>query len=179
MKTCSKCKMTKPYSEFQKNKRMKDGFCSPCKACESLRRKASYDPEVNSEKYNKNKEKYLAQQKVYYTNNIDRIRETSKMYYQSNKSKWLEMGWKQKGILNKEGLPFTLSDFEELASTAEYKCQICGSDGSSHKKGLCVDHNHNTGIARGLLCGHCNSGIGHFHDDINKLSSAIAYLKTK
>lgn len=44
-------------------------------------------------------------------------------------------------------------------------------------KVLCVDHNHKTGEIRGLLCGLCNSGIGHFKDKIKLLKKAIKYLE--
>ena len=33
MKTCSKCNVTKPFDQFYRNKRMRDGFKSACKAC--------------------------------------------------------------------------------------------------------------------------------------------------
>jgi len=42
---------------------------------------------------------------------------------------------------------------------------------------LCVDHNHQTGEVRGLLCQKCNTGIGNMKDSIKILSQAILYLK--
>ncbi len=51
----------------------------------------------------------------------------------------------------------------------------CGACGSSDKE-LVVDHCHQTGEFRGLLCGPCNSGLGMFGDDINSLLGAITYL---
>ena len=50
-------------------------------------------------------------------------------------------------------------------------CQICGK-----KEDLVVDHNHKTNIVRGILCNHCNRGIGHFLDNESLLKSAIKYL---
>lgn len=52
------------------------------------------------------------------------------------------------------------------------KCMICGSD-----KKLCIDHDHATGEVRGILCGVCNSGLGLFGDDVDKMKKAIEYLE--
>lgn len=57
------------------------------------------------------------------------------------------------------------------------KCKICGIHQDELIKKLVVDHDHNTGIVRGLLCDKCNRGLGHFDDNINKLLNAIEYLK--
>jgi Recombination endonuclease VII len=55
----------------------------------------------------------------------------------------------------------------------EWKCAICGK---IPEKKLFVDHCHETGQFRGLLCNKCNSGLGCFADNIDSLYSAIRYL---
>lgn len=55
-------------------------------------------------------------------------------------------------------------------------CEICGKVCSTGKH-LAVDHNHQTGTVRGLLCGRCNRGIGYFEDDTTLLEKAIDYLR--
>lgn len=40
-----------------------------------------------------------------------------------------------------------------------------------------LDHNKKTGALREFLCGNCNTGIGMFHEDPERLRSAIRYLK--
>ena len=58
------------------------------------------------------------------------------------------------------------------------KCGICGAtESSGGKKELHIDHCHESGKIRGLLCNHCNLGIGHFRDQPELLMAAIAYLK--
>lgn len=54
------------------------------------------------------------------------------------------------------------------------KCAICDAEQSFQ---LAVDHDHQTGLTRGLLCRNCNQGLGYFGDDPERLLRAINYLK--
>ena len=54
-------------------------------------------------------------------------------------------------------------------------CQCCGVELDSKPN---LDHDHETGEFRGWLCYKCNSGLGHFNDDIESLKKAIDYLST-
>jgi hypothetical protein len=58
-------------------------------------------------------------------------------------------------------------------------CAICLRPGSSGlgRVGLSVDHNHETGRIRGLLCDHCNHAIGAMREDVERIKRAIAYLE--
>lgn len=51
------------------------------------------------------------------------------------------------------------------------ECVICGAE-----ENLVVDHCHKTNIVRGMLCNHCNRGLGHFKDDPQLLEFARIYL---
>jgi len=55
------------------------------------------------------------------------------------------------------------------ATTKE--CVICGDETP-----LVVDHDHKTGQVRGMLCNHCNRGLGHFRDEPTLLEFAAQYL---
>lgn len=68
----------------------------------------------------------------------------------------------------------TVDDFDLILCVQEHKCCICKSDFRETK--ACLDHNHTTGVIRGILCGHCNSGIGFFRENPDFLNSAIDYL---
>jgi hypothetical protein len=71
----------------------------------------------------------------------------------------------------------SLKDYNHKLVEQKHCCYICGIDELSVKKGLVVDHNHNTGDVRGLLCGKCNSGLGFFNDKEELLLQAAEYLK--
>lgn len=58
----------------------------------------------------------------------------------------------------------------EIKNTTE-ECVICGS-----KEKLVIDHDHKTQKFRGMLCNHCNRGLGHFRDDPLLLEFAAQYL---
>lgn len=72
-----------------------------------------------------------------------------------------------------------LSDYENLFHAQNGRCAICNLPGTTEgfATALRVDHDHKTGIIRGLLCNHCNLALGHLRDDTNLLESAIKYLQ--
>ena len=70
----------------------------------------------------------------------------------------------------------TLEDYNTMLEEQYHKCAICGQDETRFKKKLVVDHCHETGKVRQLLCNMCNHGLGNFKDDISLMSNAISYL---
>lgn len=68
----------------------------------------------------------------------------------------------------------TIAEYDVLFERQKGRCVIC----KQTQKGLrlAVDHSHQTGERRGLLCRSCNLGLGNFHDDPSVLRSAIRYL---
>lgn len=56
-------------------------------------------------------------------------------------------------------------------------CSVVFCDGSHKAASMHIDHCHSTGIVRGLLCTHCNHGLGKFQDSADVLRRAIAYLE--
>lgn len=68
-------------------------------------------------------------------------------------------------------------DYDEMYVSQGGRCKICGTHQSDLKKALHVDHCHDTGKVRGLLCQRCNTYIAHFERDPERLLVAYDYLR--
>jgi hypothetical protein len=75
----------------------------------------------------------------------------------------------------------TTTEYESLVSIRNGKCDCCGSVASETTKHplnkLVIDHCHETGKIRGLLCSRCNIGIGVLGDTLEHTRKAYEYLK--
>lgn len=84
------------------------------------------------------------------------------------------------GIYTRYGM--TEDDYIQMLLQQKGLCAICGQPEIAIDKRtglarqLSVDHCHTTGKVRGLLCNHCNHGIGKFKDSQVLLQKAIDYL---
>jgi hypothetical protein len=78
------------------------------------------------------------------------------------------------GIKNRYNL--TKDQYHKLLADNP-NCNICGTSQSECDRRFHVDHSHETGKVRGILCFNCNSGLGMFKDSPENLESAIKYLK--
>lgn len=76
--------------------------------------------------------------------------------------------WNLKSKFN-IGLP----EYEAMLAAQRGVCAICGGVGDP----LCVDHCHESGAIRGLLCSGCNTGIGMLGDDPVRVLAAVTYLR--
>lgn len=71
----------------------------------------------------------------------------------------------------------SLDEYNQLFIKQEGCCAICGTHQTTLKRRLAVDHCHDVGAVRGLLCTNCNIGLGMFKNDIKILHKAIQFLK--
>lgn len=76
-------------------------------------------------------------------------------------------------VIRRHGL--TRAEFDRMVADQGGGCAACG--GVPAKRPLQIDHCHDTGQIRGILCGNCNSALGHAKDDVARLESLIVYLK--
>ena len=105
-------------------------------------------------------------------NNTDKVRMKTREWQSQNQDKMRVYNWRAQGI------DITYTQYQEILSQQGSRCAICKIHESKLTKSLCVDHDHNTGRVRGLLCQTCNDGIGRFDDNIELLKVAIDYLMT-
>lgn len=83
----------------------------------------------------------------------------------------------------KKKYDFEIGEFEAWWITFKGKCGICDIklERSTATRGqssvsVVVDHDHKTDRVRGLLCGNCNKGLGHFKDNSEILRKAIIWV---
>jgi len=84
-------------------------------------------------------------------------------------------------LLNGQYNGFTETDYRKLYKKQKGKCALCDKPEKivqyGKRRSLGVDHNHKTGIVRGLLCRSCNSALGVLGDDVAGLRKALRYVK--
>lgn len=155
-KTCSTCNRYMPLDAYFKRAKAADGLMYRCKDCcrDAYNKRYADDPNFRERRAKHHREHYDA--------NAEKIRN------------------RRRRNLSKYGM--TMEQFEVLNLSQNGLCAICGEppykdQEDPRKKRLSVDHNHETGLVRGLLCDSCNIGIGMFRDSPERLQSAIDYLK--
>jgi hypothetical protein len=87
-------------------------------------------------------------------------------------------------LLGRYGI--TQADYDAMFARQGGRCAICGSDSNfvtikrldGKPANFAVDHDHDTGKVRGLLCHGCNQGLGKFKDSVELLRLAVAYLES-
>lgn len=72
----------------------------------------------------------------------------------------------------------TPAEYDQMLAAQGGRCAICRRAPDENERGrrLAIDHCHDTGRVRGLLCTLCNVGIGALGDDAERLAAAISYL---
>jgi hypothetical protein len=157
-KLCKKCGCTKPLSAFGSDKRRKYGVTTACKACRNPQSKKWRD--LNPERV-----------KEINAKNRDMRRE----YYQSPARK---RRYRNTDLIRRFGISH--DDYEVILNSQGGVCAICKKVRTDKgKQHMVIDHSHENGHIRGVLCSQCNKALGCFCDDVNILKSAIEYLTEK
>lgn len=112
----------------------------------------------------------------YYQENKERINQKKAEYRKAYRSNGLPDTEVDYYMRNQYGI--SLEDYNRLLSEQNGGCAICGTPpgGNVKQKRLHIDHDHETGEVRGLLCQHCNQALGFLNDDVDRLMAAAVYL---
>lgn len=152
-KICTKCDSEKPLDDFYRRELSSDGRGVWCKECMN---------EQTREWRRENRDAYRERHREYHAEwrrrNPDIVREH------------------QRRADLKKSYGMTEDDFHEMLRDQGGGCAICGRTPGTERRNLSVDHCHERGHVRGILCGPCNTGLGMFGDDIAMLRAAREYL---
>ena len=136
--------------------------------------------------YKVNKERINARNKAYFLAHIEQARASHQAYYRAHKTQILnqqhDYNQAHPELIHKRTLKISFNltpdDYDNLLKRQNGRCAICGATRPGHKRRyFSIDHDHETGKIRGLLCGYCNPGLGHFKDDVTLLRKAVTYLE--
>jgi len=135
-----------------------NGSCKPCNAARSAAARA------------KNPDKFNATSRKWYENNRAIHAERVRKWTDANKGRLF-------GNHLRRTYGITLEEYNSLIERQGGGCGICGSTQDMRKLRFAVDHCHETGKVRGVLCQQCNRALGVLGDGIAGLMKAIEYLK--
>lgn len=155
MKKCTKCKGLGPFS---RDKNQKDGLCSWCKECTNAARRVSRDPE-----------KHRQESAAYRAADPEGYRQYKSNYRKGNSDR-------VRGHYLKHRYGVSLDTVRSLLKAQGGCCAICSRPLTLEGKGTAIDHDHTTGLVRGVLCICCNTGIGMLQDTPKLLLNAYNYL---
>ena len=118
----------------------------------------------------KNKEILKEKRKKYNLKNKEKRKEYHKKYYLENPEKVKEQQLKCRYNI-------TLKEYNYMFLKQKSKCAICDTYQSEIKHPLGVDHNHETGQVRELLCFKCNNALGLINESMEIAENLVKYLK--
>jgi hypothetical protein len=165
-KKCAKCLKTFDTSKFYKNSRAKDGLSSYCATCVKLTMKLwiKNNPEKRSAHsrtdYERHKEARNKKRRQRERANREHTREMSKVYQRRYRLR--KRGLKEDSLCEK---------LQQQGSV----CALC--DREITARSAVVDHCHESGKTRDLLCAMCNISLGHMERKDFFVDRAIAYIE--
>lgn len=171
MKICSCCSAKKAIECFTRDRSRKDGRAPRCRGC-NLRAGQKWRAQLTPEE----KAEIRAQARLRRSLNPEQYRRNEKIWTHSNPDRMRAA--RRRRRFRKYGL--TESAYQVMRSQQDDKCAVCQKDFERDKRGwdTChIDHDHETGKVRGLLCSRCNVALGDFQDSEAVLTRAIEYLR--
>ena len=116
------------------------------------------------------KEKVSGYKKLYREKHSEEIKKYAKEHKEANPEYY-----RNYMLVYRFGI--TLEDYNNMFNIQKGCCAVCGKHQSELNRILAVDHDHDTGKVRGLLCMSCNTSIGKLGDSIESIEKVLSYLK--
>jgi hypothetical protein len=140
---------------------MVDGHRSDCIPCNlaAKRARTALDPEANR-----------ARARRWKRENPERARAKQREYLDSGQKQIWD---RQSYLKRKYGI--TIAEYDRMFEEQGGVCAICRQPRPEDRT-LHVDHDHETGIIRGLLCFRCNNALGDFREEYELFQRAADYL---
>ena len=177
VKTCPACGQQQPVSAFGRNRSLPDGLSFYCRACNRERSNRFYRDRRRAEGREVRDLSWVpagsrwcpvCQQAIALSDYAKNSRTASGFGSRcrrcANDANSAGYFYRTYGL--------TARDLDALRSAQGDRCAVCGSDGPEH-----LDHDHQTGRVRQLLCQRCNNGLGLFKDDPAVLRAAADYVE--
>lgn len=161
-KACKWCGSTKPLDQFYRDRAARDGHRPECKACTTARRRAWYAA---------NRQREISRVKAWQQANPDRVNENHR---RNNARPERKRALRDQYYRRTFGI--SADDSAALLAQQGGGCAICGKR-PERAASLHLDHCHDTGAIRGILCLSCNQGLGKFREDADLLDAAARYLR--
>lgn len=146
-------------------------WCDKCKRSCSVCKRRQRETDFTLENRRRDRRAYRCKTCAKKYRELPRTREMMTGYYPTYRSKNAAL-IRLREIHRQYGI--SPEDYIRLESRFSGGCFICKT---VPKRWLCVDHDHETGVVRGLVCDPCNNGLARFKEDQEVLSSAIEYLR--
>lgn len=133
---------------------------------------------MNTERsyYERNKKEILEKQKEYRKNNPEKMKVLRKAQFRRYYYADPDRAWAKK---LRERYGISVEEYNSLFDFQDGRCAICETHQIDLKTRLCVDHCHDTGEVRGLLCHSCNVSVGLMQDNAHRFKRAAEYLESR
>lgn len=204
-KICNRCKAEKLLTEFQTRKNGKpDSYCQPCykiikHEAYERQKERGYVPPMSTEKCSAADCENMAEAKSFCGKHYSRWNKYgdvnivkvgkpppgsrkynsapgTKEYYNEQYAANKEERSRRSAIrqLKKRAKEFGV-EWEEYEKLLEEGCKICGQEQNGRR--LSMDHIHETGKFRGVLCSNCNVALGLLGEDVDRMKAMIKYVE--
>ncbi|APU39564.1 recombination endonuclease VII [Streptomyces sp. TN58] len=173
MKRCSRCKRVQPHEAFASNRSMRDGFQAYCRECQAEHYKARQEAAGRTVRV-----------KIPVPSGHKRCPDCGeiKPHSEWELNRTSSDGWasyckecraqRNRASYFKRKYGITEAERDQMIAAQGGACVICQLGPAEH-----VDHDHQTGKVRGVLCFSCNAALGQFKDRPDVMRRAAAYVE--